>query len=119
MKFYGKLLLSIGLLTLLFSGVRKLSPQSYSTSSPGLAATSGSIGGGLLAVGASATGTVTISGVSTGMLCLANASDGTNMVALGVVPTCTVTAANTVTINVLAVVALTPAAKTYNVRVFP
>jgi len=94
-------------------------PQAFSTSSAGLAATSGSIGGGLLVIGANASGAVTIQGVAVGMQCAATASDGTNMVALGALPTCTVTAANTVTINVVAIVSLTPAAKTYNVRVTP
>ena len=82
-----------------------------------LSGTTGSIGGSLLAVGASASGTVTVTGATVGMPCDAQASDGTNMSALGANVGCTVTAANTVTVNVVAIVALTPAAKTYVVRV--
>lgn len=78
---------------------------------------SASIGGGLLAVGASANGTVTIVGAQPGMVCDTSPSDGTNMVSLGAIPTCVVTAPNTVTINVIAIVALTPPAKFYSIRV--
>jgi len=94
-------------------------PQAFTSPSAGWAATSGSIGGSLLTVGATASGTVTITGAQVGMQCQATATDGTNMVALGAVPTCTVTAANIVTVNLIAVLSLTPAAKTYNVRVQP
>jgi hypothetical protein len=84
-----------------------------------LTGTTGSIGGGALLVGASASGTATVTGATTGMVCDAAASDGTNMAALGAVVICTVTASNTVTVNVVAIIALTPSAKTYNVRVIP
>jgi hypothetical protein len=85
--------------------------------SQGYYATSGSIGGGLLLVGGTAAGTVTINGAAIGMHCMATASDGTNMVGLGLLPTCTVTSSNTVTVSLIAIISLTPAAKTYNVRV--
>lgn len=91
--------------------------QSYSSINQGMCATSGSIGGGLLAVGATASGTVTVPSAAIGMHCEATATDGTNMIALGAIPTCTVTSANTVTVNVIAIITLTPSAKTYNVRV--
>jgi hypothetical protein len=81
--------------------------------------TTGSIGGGALLVGASASGTVSITGATIGMVCDAQASDGTNMAALGAVVSCTVTSVNTATVNVAAIIALTPASKTYNVRVIP
>jgi len=84
-----------------------------------LTGTTGSIGGGLLAVGASASGTATITGATVGMACIAQASDGTNMAALGATPMCTVTATNTVTVNLVAIVALTPASKIYSVKVIP
>jgi len=84
-----------------------------------MSGTTGSIGGGLLAVGASASGTVTITGATVGMACIAQPSDGTNMYALGANVGCTVTASNTVTVNVVAIVTLTPASKTYSVRVVP
>jgi hypothetical protein len=84
-----------------------------------ISCTTGSIGGGLLAVGGSASGTATCTGATTAMVCEAQASDGTNMPALGAIPNCTVTSADTVTVNVVAIVVLTPGAKTYNVRVIP
>ena len=83
-----------------------------------LCATSGSIGGSLLAsVGATASATVTVQGAQVGMVCLVQPSDGTDMIALGAIPTCTITAANTVTVRLIAIIILTPASKTYNVRV--
>lgn len=82
-----------------------------------LCATTGSIGGGALLVGASASGTVSVAGALVGMPCIAQPSDGTDMIALGAVVSCTVTSANTATVRVLAVLALTPTAKTYVVRV--
>ena len=84
-----------------------------------LSGTTGSIGGGLLAVGASASGTATVTGATVGMVCMAQPSDGTNMYAVGANVGCTVTAPNTVTVNVVAIVTLTPASKTYVVRVIP
>ena len=96
------------------SGAWKLSATSGIIS-----CTTGSIGGSLLTVGASASGTATCTGATTGMVCDAQASDGTNMPALGATPNCTVTAANVATVNVVAIVALTPAAKTYSIRVIP
>lgn len=84
-----------------------------------LTGTTGSIGGSLLAIGASASGTATVTGATTGMACIAQASDGTNMAALGAIPTCTVTTTNTITVNLVAVIALTPVVKTYTVRIIP
>ena len=84
-----------------------------------LTGTTGSIGGGLLALGGSATGTATVTGASAGMPCIASPSDGTNVAGLGISVECTVTSSNTVTVNAVAFVALTPPAKTYNVRVYP
>jgi len=84
-----------------------------------LSGTTSSIGGGLLAAGASASGTATVTGAIVGMVCMAQPSDGTNMYALGANIGCTVTATNTVTVNVVAIITLTPASKTYVVRVVP
>jgi len=84
-----------------------------------LKGTTGSIGGGALLVGASASGTATVTGATTGMVCDAQASDGTNMATVGAAVSCTVTATNTATVNVVAIIALTPASKTYTVRVIP
>lgn len=83
-----------------------------------LCATTSSIGGGALLVGASASGNVTVTGAQVGMPCIAQPSDGTDMIAVGAIPVCIVTSANTVTVRVIAILALTPAAKTYAVRVF-
>lgn len=97
-------------------------PQTLNVSSAAtsyLTGTTGSIGGGLLAVGASATGTATVTGALVTHACTAQPSDGTNIATSGAVPVCTVTSSNTVTVNVMAVIAVTPAAKTYTVKVFP
>lgn len=84
-----------------------------------LSGTTGSIGGSLLLVGASASGTATVSGAAVGMPCVATPSDGTNIAGVGGDIICTVTSANTATVNVVAIISLTPASKTYNVRVYP
>jgi len=84
-----------------------------------LTGTTGSIGGSLLALGGSASGTATVTGATAGMPCIATPSDGTNIAALGMSVECTVTSSNTVTVNAVAFVALTPPSKTYNVRVYP
>jgi len=86
---------------------------------PVMTGTTGSIGGGLLAVGASASGTATVTGATVGMLCIAQPSDGTDMAAVGAIVSCTVTANNTATVRVVAVVTVTPASKQYNVRILP
>jgi hypothetical protein len=95
--------------------------QSISVSPMGavgpLTGTTGSIGGGALLAGTTTSGTATVTGATVGMTCIAQANDGTNVVALGGQVGCTVTATNTVTVNVSALVALTPPAKTYSVRV--
>lgn len=101
-------------LTLLLSGQLTPGPASL----PDLAGTTSAIGGSLLAViGNVASGTATVAGATVGMPCVAQATDGTNMTAIGGVVTCTVTSANTVTVNVVALIAFTPASKTYAVRV--
>lgn len=110
------LLFSACLLSLLL-----LRPQEINVSGvpAPLTGTTGSIGGGALLAGATTSGTATITGATVGMACIAQASDGTNVVALGAQVECTVTATNTVTVNVSALIALTPPAKTYTIRVIP
>jgi hypothetical protein len=81
--------------------------------------TTASIGGGALLAGACASGTATVTGATVGMPTIATPSDGTNIAALGTSITATVTATNTVTVNVCALLALTPTSKTYSVRVLP
>ena len=76
----------------------------------------GSIGGSALAAGACASGTVTLGQSATGHTGIAVPSDGTF---LGGSYTETVSVSGTTaTVNVCAVIAGTPAAKTYNVTVF-
>lgn len=86
-------------------------------SSTTLCATSSSIGGSLLTVGATVSTTVTVQGAQTGMACIVQPTDGTDMIALGAIPTCTVTSVNTVTVRLIAVLSLTPVSKSYTVRV--
>jgi len=81
--------------------------------------TTGAIGGGALLAGACASGTATVTGAAVGMPTIATPSDGTNIAALGTSITATVTATNTVTVNVCALLALTPTSKAYSVRVLP
>jgi hypothetical protein len=78
--------------------------------------TTGSIGGGALGAGACTSGTVTITGAATTMS--AQASPNTYP-GDGIVWNAQVTSANTVTVKVCAITALTPTASTYNVRVTP
>ncbi|WP_186260354.1 hypothetical protein [Burkholderia gladioli] len=90
------------------------SARCTASTSVGLAGTSSSIGGSALAAGACASGTVTVTGATTSMV--AQASPVTYP-GDGNVWSAYVSGANTVTIKVCAVVAGTPTASTYNVRV--
>lgn len=83
-----------------------------------LAGTTTAIGGGLLVPGACVAGTVTIAGAATTMAATASPSaDPAATLTTGVAIYSFVSAANTVTVRVCALVAITPAAVTYNVRV--
>jgi hypothetical protein len=83
-----------------------------------LTGTSASIGGSLLAAAGTCTsGTATVTGARAGMQAQATPSDGTNIAAQGTVITATVTANDTVTVNVCGLLAVTPTAKTYSVTV--
>jgi hypothetical protein len=93
--------------------------RSYGANGATLSGTTGSIGGGALLAGACASGTATVTGATVGMPAMAAPSDGTNIIALGTSIGATVTSANTVTVNVCALVALTPTSKQYAVRVVP
>jgi hypothetical protein len=84
-----------------------------------MSGTTGSIGGSLIVLGGCSSGTATVTGATVGMPAVATPSDGTNIAGLGVVITATVTSSNTVTVNVCALVSLTPASKTYTVRIVP
>lgn len=84
------------------------------TAKPVLSGTSASLGGGALAAGACTSGTVAITGAAVGMDAHATPStypgDGSEWAAY-------VSAANTITVKVCAIIALTPTASVYNVRV--
>jgi len=81
---------------------------------PHLAGTTASIGGSALTVGTCATGTVTVTGATTAMPVTVSpvTNPGTGMSWFAFV-----SAANTVTVKVCAMVAGTPTATTYNVKV--
>lgn len=79
-----------------------------------LSGTTGSIGGGALLAGQCSSGTVSISGATTGMVALA---DPNTYPGDGTVWDAQITSANTATVKVCAIVALSPGAATYNVRV--
>lgn len=85
------------------------------TGSTPLSGTTGNIGGGLLTIGACTSGTVTVTGATTSMAATASPvtypGDGSDWKAY-------VSSANTVTVKVCAIIALTPTASNYNVRVF-
>lgn len=85
-----------------------------------LSGTSGSIGGSLLVAGACSSGTVTVTGATTGMFAGASPAGGvdpTNGGTLGVSIDARVSSTNTVTVSVCSPIAGTPTASTYNVRV--
>lgn len=79
-----------------------------------LSGTSGSIGGGALIAGQCASGTATVTGATTSMVALA---DPNTYPGDGTIWDAQVTSANTVTVKVCAIIALTPTSSTYNVRV--
>lgn len=88
--------------------------QNITIPSAPLSGTTGSIGGGLLTIGACTSGNTTVTGATTSMTAVASPvtypGDGSDWKAY-------VSAANTVTVKVCAIVALTPTASNYNVRV--
>jgi hypothetical protein len=79
-----------------------------------LTGTTGSIGGGVLTAGSCASGTVAVTGSTTSMTVQVspNTYPGDGTLYFGYV-----SANGTVTVKACAVVALTPTASTYNVRV--
>ncbi len=80
-----------------------------------LSATSGSIGGSLLLLGTCTTSNVAVTGANTGMSVQATpaVTPGAGAIWYGYV-----SAADTVTVKVCALVALTPVSTVYNIRVF-
>ena len=81
-----------------------------------LSGVTSSIGGAPLAAGACASGTVSVAGATPGVPVAVSASDGSLPSGTAML-SAAVTSAGTVTVQVCAVSASTPAAKTYNVRV--
>jgi len=81
-----------------------------------LSGVTGSIGGGLLTVGNCASGTASVTGAVVGSPVAVSASDGTLPNALAVL-SASVTSTNVVGVQVCAIGTVTPASKTYNVRV--
>lgn len=89
--------------------------QTNNTTIYGMRATTASIGGGALLAGACTSGTVVVTGATTGMVVgaapVTYPGDGT--VWFGYV-----SSADTVTVKVCAILALTPTSSAYNVTVF-
>jgi len=81
-----------------------------------LSGVSGSIGGAALASGSCASGSIAIANAAIGEPVAVSASDG-SLPSGSSVLSAAVTAAGTVTVQICAVGSMTPAAKTYNVRV--
>ncbi len=81
-----------------------------------LSGRTGTIGGAALAAGACASGTLPVAGATVGAPVAVSASDG-SLPSGTTMLSAAVTSAGTVTVQVCAVGATTPAAKTYNVRV--
>lgn len=84
---------------------------------PVIASTTATIGGALLLLGCT-TGSASVAGATSGMVAVASPAGAINP-GLGVVYNAYVSAANTVTIQVCALAALTLSSTTYNVRVIP
>lgn len=88
------------------------------TSLPTLSGTTASIGGSLLLAGACAAGTATVAGATTSMAATASpSSDPDSSLSTGAAIYAFVSSSNTVTVRICAIVSVTPASTTYNVRV--
>ena len=94
--------------------IRNLAILGYSKQLPALSGTTTSIGGGALLAGAAATGTVNIVGATTGMAVIVSPvtypGDGVDWQGY-------VSSTGVVTVKVTGIVAVTPAASIYNVRI--
>ncbi len=83
-----------------------------------LSGTTAAIGGGALTPGSCVAGTVTVTGATSAMVATASPStDPDSTLSTGVAIYSFVSATNTVTVRICAIVAVTPTAVTYNVRV--
>gem|GEM_PF-3301534 len=91
-----------------------LNPQTAQGTMATLTGTTGSIGGALLPAGTCTTGTANVTGAAVGHPVAVSASDGSLPNSL-IILSAAVASANTVTVQLCAVAAITPAANTYNV----
>lgn len=83
-----------------------------------LSGTTSAIGGSALLAGQCAQGTATVTGATSSMVATASpSSDPDSVLSTGIAIYSFVSASNTVTVRVCAIVAVTPASTTYNVRV--
>lgn len=83
-----------------------------------LSGTTASIGGGALIPGACVAGTATVTGATTSMASVASpAADPDSTLSTGIAIYSFVSSSNTVTVRICAIVAVTPTAVAYNVRV--
>lgn len=111
----GALTASLPVFTDASKNLTSTAPAGYSAV---LSGTTAAIGGSALLAGACAAGTVTVTGAASSMVATASPSaDPDSTLATGVAIYAFVSAANTVAVRVCAIVAVTPAAVTYNVRV--
>lgn len=94
------------------------SPMTWTPFSATLSGTTASIGGSPLLAGACAAGTATVTGATSAMVASASpSSDPDSTLSTGIAIYAFVSSTNTVTVRVCAIVAVTPTATTYNVRV--
>lgn len=100
------------------TGVTSICTAQNSWISSSMSGTTSAIGGSALLAGACSSGTVTVTGATTGMTAIAQPSDGT-VLADGNMVYAVVSSANTVTVKVCGIVGITPPSKTYSVRVIP
>lgn len=85
---------------------------------PTLSGTTSAIGGSPLLAGACAAGTVTVTGATSSMVATTSpAADPDSVLSTGIAIYAFVSSADTVTVRVCAIVAVTPAAVAYNVRI--
>lgn len=100
------------------SSPRRLTSTAPAGYSAVLSGTTGSIGGGALAPGACTAGTASVTGARSTMVAAASPSaDPDSTLSTGVAFYAFVSANDVVTVRLCAIVAVTPAAATYNVRV--
>lgn len=83
---------------------------------PAISGTTVSIGGALILLGGSVTGTGIVTGAAIGSNCIATPTDGT-LLPVGIVIDCAVQSLGVATVRLSAAIAGTPPAKTYNVRI--